>query len=120
MSSVFSSNQDETSYEDSEDHELGLENSIMEVHIQYDLRSKKNQENSRKNNLDAIVKKSPENILKRIADNDNTTAKKTDPNTDKTSQPSINTSCPSTSASGLEKTLLKKALNQNHQIKNVD
>ena len=47
-------------------------------------------------------------------------AKKIDPNKDKTSQPSVDTSCPSTSTSGPEKTLFSKAPNQNQKIKNVE
>ena len=92
----------------------------MEFHSQYDLRSKKNQDNSKKNNLDTPVKKTQENILKRTTDNNNTMAKKTDPNKDKTSQPGVDTSCPSTSASGPKKTLITKAPDQNQQITNVE
>ena len=51
----------------------------MEDHRQYDLRSKKNQDNSRKNNSDTAIKKTSENILKITADNTNTMAKKNDP-----------------------------------------
>lgn len=75
--------------------------------------SKKNQDNSRKNNSDTAVNKTPENILKRTVDNNNTMAKKSDPNTNKISQSSIGTSCPSTSASGPKKTLITKAPNKN-------
>ena len=92
----------------------------MEVHRQYDLRSKKNEDNSKKNNLDTVVRKTPKNILKRTTDNTNTMAKKNDPNKDKISQPSGNTSFPSTSTSGPEKNLLSKAPNKNYQIKNVE
>ena len=80
----FSSNQTETNYEDSEDCQLGFENAIMEFHRQYDLRRKKNQETSKKNKTDTIVRNTPENIPKRIADSTITMAKKTDPNKDKT------------------------------------
>ena len=92
----------------------------MEFHRQYDLRSKKNQDNSKKNNSDIAVKKPPENILKRTTYNNNTMVKKIDPNKDKTSQTSGDTSCPSTSTSGPKKTFLTKAPNQNQQIKNVE
>ena len=92
----------------------------MEFHRKYDLRSKKNQDNSKKNNSDTVVKKIPEKIIKRTSDNNNTMAKKADPNTNKTSQSNVGTSCPSTSASGPEKTLITKAPNQNQQIKNVE
>ena len=76
----------------------------MEVHRQYDLRSKKNQEISKKNKVDIIVRKTPENNPKRKADNTNTMAKKTDPNNDKISQKNGDPSCPSTSTSGPGKT----------------
>ena len=92
----------------------------MEVHRKYDLRSNKNQENSRKNNSDTVIKKTPENILKRTTDNKNTMGKKTDPNKEKTSQPSVDTRCPSTFASGPKKTLITKAPDQNQQITNVE
>ena len=45
---LFSSNKTERNYEDSEEYRLGFENAIMEVHRQYDLRSKKNQDTSKK------------------------------------------------------------------------
>ena len=78
----------------------------MEYQRKYDLRSKKNQDNSRKNNSDSVVKKTPENILKRRADNNNTMDKKADLNKNKTSQSITGTSCPNTYASGPKKTLL--------------
>ena len=57
----------------------------MEDHRQYDLRSKKNQEKSKKNNLDTAIRKTPENTLKKTRSNTNTMAKKTDPNKGKIS-----------------------------------
>ena len=45
---VFSPNRNETNYEDLEDPEIGFQNAIIESHRQYDLRSKKNQDYSRK------------------------------------------------------------------------
>ena len=80
----------------------------MEFHRKYDLRSKKNQENSKNNKEDTIVRKTPEKTPKKTTNNTNTMAKKIDPNRDKTSQPSGDTSCPSASTSGPEKTLLSK------------
>ena len=47
-------------------------------------------------------------------------SKKTDPNKGKISQQNNDPSCPITSTSGLEKTILSKAPNQNQQIKNVE
>ena len=47
-------------------------------------------------------------------------AKKTDPNRDKTSQPSGDTSCPSASTSSSKKTLFSKAPNLNQKIKIVE
>ena len=60
----FSSNQTETNYEDSQDYQLGFQNSIMEVHKQYDLRRKNNQDISKKNKLEIVVRKTPKKILK--------------------------------------------------------
>ena len=57
----------------------------MEVHRQYDLRRKKNQENSKKNKEDTIVRKTPKNTPKKTASNTNTMANKTDPNKGKIS-----------------------------------
>ena len=47
-------------------------------------------------------------------------AKKADLNKPKTSQPSNDSGCPSTSISSPEKTLLSKPSNQNQKIKNVE
>ena len=47
-------------------------------------------------------------------------AKKIDPNRDKTSQPSGDTSCPSAFTSGPKKTLLSKVPNQIQQTKLVE
>ena len=44
----FSPNQDETNYEDPEDPAIDFQNSIVEAHRQYDLRSRKNQDKSKK------------------------------------------------------------------------
>ena len=41
----FSSDQNTNTYEDSDEYRLGFENAIMEVHKQYDLRSKGNVDN---------------------------------------------------------------------------
>ena len=92
----------------------------MEIHRQYELRSKRNQEASKKNQIDTAVSKAPENTPKRTTYNTNDMAKKTDPNRDKTSRPSGDTSCPSASTSGPENFSLSKAPNRNQQIKNVE
>ena len=52
----FSSEQTKNNHEDSEDYQLGFENAIMEVHRQYDLRSKKNQETSRNKNTETAIR----------------------------------------------------------------
>ena len=117
---LFSSDQTEKNYQDSKYYQLGFENAIMEVHRKYDLRSKKNQEISKNNKLDIVVRKTPENNRKRIADSTNTMAKKYDRNRDKTSQPSGDTSCPSAFASGPEKNILSKVPNQYQQTKLVE
>ena len=100
---LFSSKQTETNYEDSEDYRLGFENAIMEVHRQYDLRSKKNQDASKKKKLDTAIRKTPKNTPKRTAENTNTMAKKPDQNKEKNSQQNGDPSYPITSTSGPEK-----------------
>lgn len=49
-------------YKDSEEYKQGFENAIMEVHMQYNLRSKKNQ--------DTATKENDENLVKKISDFD--------------------------------------------------
>ena len=56
---LFSSDQAETNYEDSENYNLGFENAIMEVHMKYDLRSKNNQETSKRSQRYIAVRKTP-------------------------------------------------------------
>ena len=116
---MLSSKPNEKSYEDSEDYKLGFENAIMEVHRQYDLRRKKNQDIPKTNQSNNVVRKTPEHIPKKTTENTNTMAKKVDLNKLKTSQPSNDSIFPSTSTSGAEKTMFSKPSNQNHQIKNV-
>ena len=53
----FSSEKTEYNNEDSEDYILGFENDIMEVHKQYNLRSKGSPENSSGKNTSIVVKK---------------------------------------------------------------
>ena len=56
----FFSDQNTNTYEDSDDYRLGFENSIMEVHKQYDLRSKGNVDNSKDKNTSTAIKKNAE------------------------------------------------------------
>ena len=81
----FSSNQNETNYEDPKDPEIGLQNNIMEVHRQYDLRSKKSQDKSKKGSSNTVVTKAPDTILKRTTDSNKIMSKITDQKKDKTS-----------------------------------
>ena len=53
----FSSEQIENNHEDSEDYRLGFENAIMEVHKQYNLRSKGRPEISNDKNTSIVVRK---------------------------------------------------------------
>ena len=116
----FSSNQNETNYEDPEDPEVGLQNALMEVHRKYDLRSKKNQDNSKKGSSDTIVTKTPDTILKRTENSNKIMAKKTDQNKDKASQASLDPNCPSTSTKIPKPAVLKKTSNQSQQVKNIE
>ena len=56
----------------------------MDVHRQYDLRSKKNQDVPKTNQSNTVVKKTPEHIPKRTVENTTTMAKKVDLNKLKT------------------------------------
>ena len=53
----FSLGQIENDHEDSKDYRLGFENAIMEVHKQYDLRSKGSIDNSKDKNTSTDVNK---------------------------------------------------------------
>ena len=80
----FSDDQNKNTYEDSDDYRLGFENAIMEVHKQYNFRSKGSPEISNDKNTSTVVKKTLENQPKKTASNTNTVAKRTDINKDKT------------------------------------
>ena len=83
----------------------------MEFHRQYDLRSRKNQDPPKKNQIDTAVRKTPENTPKKTTESVNPMAKKNDPKKGKISQQNNDPSFPSTSVSGPEKTILTKAPN---------
>ena len=83
----------------------------MEVHRQYDLRSKKTQDASKKKKLENAVRKTPKNILKKTAENTNIMAKTPNQNKDKNSQHNGDPSYPSTSTSGPRKTALTEIQN---------
>ena len=57
----FSPEQTEYNNEDSEDYRLGFENAIMEVHKQYNLRSKGSPESSSDKNTSTAIKKTSKN-----------------------------------------------------------
>ena len=65
-----------THYDDesleSEDYRLGFENSIMQVHEQYDLISKKIPETPKPKASEISIKKRSENIVKEVAKNNKT------------------------------------------------
>ena len=92
----FSYDQNTNTYEDFDNYILGFENAIMEVHKQYDLRSKGSIDNSKDKNTSTAVKKNAENQPKKIAEKTNILAKKLDLNKDKSVQPNVEQSTPST------------------------
>ena len=57
----FFSDQGTNTYGVSDDYRLGFENAIMEVHKQYDIRSKRNIDNSIDKNTSTVIKKNAEN-----------------------------------------------------------
>lgn len=116
----FSSEQTENNHEDSEDYQLGFENAIMEVHRQYDLRRKRNEETAKNKKTETNFRNTSENLPKKSANSFNTVSKKNNLNKDKTGQPSVDPSCPSTSASGLEKSFQNNNPNKTQQIKIVE
>ena len=61
----FSYDQNKNTCEDSDDYRLGFENAIMEVHKQYDLRSKGNIENSEDKNIVLLPRKTHKFSLRR-------------------------------------------------------
>ena len=62
---LFSLTQTEVKYEESEDYKQGFQNTIMELHRQYNLRSKKNSNKSKKNNTKNPTKKVSETVPKK-------------------------------------------------------
>ena len=85
----FSYDQNTNTYEYSDDYRLGFENAIMEVHKQYDLRSKGNVDNLKDMNTSTAVKKNVESQSKKTIDKPIILAKKPDLNKDKNSQPNV-------------------------------
>ena len=77
----------------------------MEVHKQYDLRSKGNIDNSKYKNTNPAVKKNTKTQPKKKTEKTNILTKKLDINKDKSVQPNVEQSTPSTSASGPDKTV---------------
>ena len=84
----------------------------MEVHKQYDLRSKGSSEISNDKNTSIVVRKTSENQPKKITINTNTMTKK-----DYLSQKSVEQSYPSTSASGPNKSVPNSSPNKIQQIR---
>ena len=92
----------------------------MEVHREYYLRRKKNQDAPKKNQIDTVVRKTPERIPRKTTENVNNIVKKIDPDKGKIDQKNNDPSFPSTSTSDPDKTILSRPPNQNQQIKNVE
>ena len=89
----------------------------MEVHRQYDLRSKGNANNIKDKNTNTAVKKNMETQPKKTAEKTNILTKKPDINKDKCVQPNVEQSTPSTSSSGPNKTVPITSPNKVQQIK---
>ena len=85
----FFSDQNTDTYEDSDDYRLGFENAIMEVHKQYDLRSKGNIDNSKDKSTNTAIKKNIETLPKKTAEKTKILTKKPDINKDKSVQPNV-------------------------------
>ena len=92
----------------------------MEVHKQYDLRSKGNLDDPKKKNTSSTVRKNAENQPKKTAEKLNVLAKKPEVNKEKNNQPDIEKSTPSTLASGPSKTVLSNSPNKVHQIRSAE
>ena len=82
----FFSDHSTNTYEDYDGYRLGFENAIMEVHKQYDLRSKGNIDNSKYKNTNSVVKKNTETQPKKTAEKTNILTKKPEINKDKSVQ----------------------------------
>jgi hypothetical protein len=65
---LFLLSQTEVDHEESEDYKQGFENAIMEVHRQYNLRSKKSTDNPTKKTPDNSTKKTADTSAKKIPD----------------------------------------------------
>ena len=89
----------------------------MEVHKQYDLRSKGNVDNSKDKNTSTVVKKNIETQPKKTAEKTNILTKKLDMNKDKSVQPNVEQSTHSTLASGPNRTIPITSPNKFQQIK---
>ena len=89
----------------------------MEVHKQYDLRSKGNIDNSKDKNTNIAVKKNTETQPKRTAEKTNILTKKPDINKDKSVQKDVEQSTPNTSTTGPNKTVPITSPNKVQKIK---
>ena len=114
----FSLKQDETNYEDLEDPAIDFQNAIIEAHRQYDLRSRKNQDSSKKGSSDTI--KTPDTFLKKEVDSNKIMVNKTDQNKDKAIQTSLGSDAPSTSTKFPEMDVSNKIPKQSQQTQNIE
>ena len=85
----FSDDQNPNTYEKIDDYRSGFENEIMEVHKQYDLRSKGNADNLKDKSTNTAVKKNTETQPKKTAEKTNILTKKLDLNKEKNIQPNV-------------------------------
>ena len=90
----------------------------MEAHRQYDLRSRKNQDKSKKGSSDTA--KTPDTILKKAVDSNKIMVKKTDQNKDKAIQTSLDSDAPITSTKIPEMAVSKKIPKQSQQTLNIE
>ena len=99
------------------DYKQGFENAIMEVHKQYDLRSKKNQETPKKKTSKNSAKNSPANTSKNTTENSKAVTRDSDKNKGKNTQiyekHSGDPNSISTSSNAPNKTILTTVHNKN-------
>ena len=89
----------------------------MEVHKQYDLRRKGNIDNLKDNNTNTAINKNTETQPKKKAKKTKILTKKPDINKDRSVEPNVEQSTPSTSASGPNKIVQITSPNKVQQIK---
>ena len=114
----FSPDQDETNYEDLDDPAIEFQNAIEEAHMQYDLRSKRNQDNVKRGN--SVTAKAPDTILKKASSSDKIKVEKADQSQAKVTQTSPITYTPDTSTKVTKTTMINKIPKQGQQTQSID